>query len=157
MVYCHPKNMSLYCQAKAYSCLQFCFIFSSKLIFRNPSLSADHTWTETYWPLHTPLKRETLTLSTSESKVLEGHGVRKCAFWKKFLPQLGNGRFDGRSGDFFPLNNGAVPPAVDKRPETGQQKACELECCNAGLLTGQHSKTVLFSSIIIIFFKSRAF
>ena len=126
-------------------------------MFRSPNLSADHTWTETYWPLHTPLKRETLTLSTSESKVLEGHGVRKCAFWKKFLPQLGNGKFDGRSGDFFPLNTGQNPPVVDKRPETGQQKACELECCNAGLFTGQHSNTVLFSSIMIIFFKSRAF
>ena len=128
-------------------------------MFRSPNLSADHTWTETYWPLHTPLKRETLTLSTSESKVLMGHGVRKCAFWKNFLPQLGNGKFDGKSGDFFPLNSGEYPlmPMVDKEPETGQKKACELECCNAGLFTGQHSNTVLFSSIMIIFFKSRAF
>ena len=45
---------------------------------------------ETYWPLHTPLKREILTLSAEPSKILEGHRVRKCAFWKKFLPQLGN-------------------------------------------------------------------
>jgi len=157
-VFGQPLNVSYgYSQAEIELSRQMMAYWANFAKTGNPSLSADHTWTETYWPLHTPLKRETLTLSTSESKVLEGHGVRKCAFWKKFLPQLGNGRFDGRSGDFFPLNNGAVPPAVDKRPETGQQKACELECCNAGLLTGQHSKTVLFSSIIIIFFKSRAF
>eukprot|EP00092_Neocalanus_flemingeri_P066834 GFUD01081477.1.p1 GENE.GFUD01081477.1~~GFUD01081477.1.p1 ORF type:complete len:628 (-),score=97.71 GFUD01081477.1:131-1951(-) len=28
----------------------------------NPSLAADRTWTDTYWPLHTPDKRETLHL-----------------------------------------------------------------------------------------------
>ena len=48
--------------------------------FRNPSLYEDYKWTDTYWPLHTPLKRETLTLSSNSSKVMEGHGVRKCAF-----------------------------------------------------------------------------
>ena len=126
-------------------------------MFRSPNLSADHTWTETYWPLHTPLKRETLTLSTSESKVLEGHGVRKCAFWKKFLPQLGNGKFDGKSGDFFPLNSGANPYVVDKRLETGQEEACELVCYSAGLFTAQHSNIVLFSSIMMILFTTRAF
>ena len=56
---------------------------------RNPSLSADHTWTDVYWPLHTPLKRETLVLNAEKSEVLEGHRVKKCAFWRKFLPQLG--------------------------------------------------------------------
>ena len=56
---------------------------------RNPSLSADHTWTDEYWPLHTPLKRETLVLNAEKSEVLEGHRVKKCAFWRKFLPQLG--------------------------------------------------------------------
>ena len=57
---------------------------------RNPSMAFDWTWTDTYWPLHTPLKREILTLSTGPSTTLEGHRVRQCAFWKKFLPQLGN-------------------------------------------------------------------
>lgn len=56
---------------------------------RNPSLSADRTWTETYWPLHTPMKRETLHLNALSAEVMEGHRVKKCAFWRKFLPQLG--------------------------------------------------------------------
>lgn len=54
----------------------------------NPSLSADNTWTPEYWPLHTPLKRETLLLNAAKSEVLEGNRVKRCAFWRKFLPQL---------------------------------------------------------------------
>merc|ERR1712241_1000020 len=54
----------------------------------NPSLSADHTWTETYWPLHTPLKRETLHLNARNNSIMEGIRVKQCAFWRKFLPQL---------------------------------------------------------------------
>lgn len=54
----------------------------------NPSLSADGTWTADYWPLHTPVKREVLELNANYSRVLEGHRVKKCAFWKKFLPRL---------------------------------------------------------------------
>ena len=34
------------------------FAMALILMNRNPSLSADNTWTETYWPLHTPMKRE---------------------------------------------------------------------------------------------------
>ena len=65
--------------------------------------------------MHTPLKRETLTLSSNNSKVLEGHGVRRCAFWKRFLPQLGNGKFDGRYGDFFYHNSPNINPhALDE-------------------------------------------
>merc|ERR1711962_1216448 len=56
----------------------------------NPSLTGTGRWMDTYWPLHTPLKREILTLSSGPSTTLEGHRVRQCAFWKKFLPQLGN-------------------------------------------------------------------
>ena len=83
--------------------------------YRNPSLYENDKWTDTYWPMHTPLKRETLTLSSNSSKVLEGHGVRKCAFWKRFLPQLGNGKFDGRYGDFFYHNSPNINPhAVDE-------------------------------------------
>jgi hypothetical protein len=62
---------------------------------RNPSLSASKQWTETYWPLHTPLKRETLHLNALSTEVLEGHRVKKCAFWREFLPQLGE-RWLGR-------------------------------------------------------------
>lgn len=57
--------------------------------FRNPSLSADHTWTEYYWPLHTPMKREVLHLNSRNSSIMEGLRVKQCAFWRKFLPQLG--------------------------------------------------------------------
>jgi len=63
----------------------------------NPNLSGDHEWTDTYWPLHTPLKRETLHLNANfvinatnqYFDVLEGLRVRECAFWSKFLPHLG--------------------------------------------------------------------
>jgi len=54
----------------------------------NPSLSADGTWTTTYWPLHTPHKREILELNANFSRIQHGHRVKKCAFWKKFLPRL---------------------------------------------------------------------
>jgi len=123
----------------------------------NPSLSADHTWTKTYWPLHTPLKRETLTLSTAESKVLEGHGVRKCAFWKKFLPQLGNGKFDGRSGDFFTFNNaGSPPPNIDEnlKHETWRhsKQPCELSCCNSASLVGPQSGSTTKLCFVLLFF-----
>jgi len=121
----------------------------------NPSLSADHTWTETYWPLHTPLKRETLTLSTNPSKVLEGHGVRKCAFWKKFLPQLANGRFDGRGGDFFHFNNIATV-AITSGPEQVPQ-TCDIDCCNRGLINGSKTGTALLTGMLIIFLTFSAF
>ena len=81
---------------------------NSPLCCSNPSLSADHTWTETYWPLHTPLKRETLHLNARNNRyslsllalkdhedyqsifsIMEGIRVKQCAFWRKFLPQLG--------------------------------------------------------------------
>jgi len=161
-VFGQPLNISYgYSQAEIELARQMMAYWANFAKTGNPSLSADHTWTETYWPLHTPLKRETLTLSTSEAKVLEGHGVRKCAFWKKFLPQLGNGGFDGRSGDFFPLNNPGNTPAVNMPPERGPLTApsppCELKCCNAGLFTGPNSNTVLFSLITIIFITSSAF
>lgn len=54
----------------------------------NPSLSADGTWTPIYWPIHSPTKREVLELNANVSRVLEGHRVKKCAFWKNFLPRL---------------------------------------------------------------------
>jgi len=54
----------------------------------HPSLSADNTWTDDYWPLHTPIKRETLLLDAKKNEILEGNKVKKCAFWNKFLPQL---------------------------------------------------------------------
>merc|ERR1712008_219944 len=41
-----------------------------------------------YWPIHSPTKREVLELNANVSRVLEGHRVKKCAFWKNFLPRL---------------------------------------------------------------------
>lgn len=55
---------------------------------RNPSLSADGTWASEYWPQHTPVKREVLELNANYSRVIDGLRVKKCAFWKKFLPRL---------------------------------------------------------------------
>lgn len=47
--------------------------------------------------------------------------MRECAFWKRFLPQLGKGKFDGRYGDFFyhigPNNNLGYP---ENRPGSGK-------------------------------------
>merc|ERR1719391_564137 len=54
----------------------------------NPSLSEDLTWTDTYWPLHTPFQREVLHLDAKDEGVMEGLRVKQCAFWRKFLPQL---------------------------------------------------------------------
>ena len=66
------------------------------LFHSNPSLSADGTWTTTYWPLHTPHKREILELNANFSRIVHGHRVKKCAFWKKFLPRLTSlGKSDG--------------------------------------------------------------
>jgi len=151
-----PLNVSYgYSQAEIELSKQMMAYWANFAKTGNPSLSADHTWTETYWPLHTPLKRETLTLSTSPSKVLEGHGVRKCAFWKKFLPQLANGRFDGRSGDFFHLNNVAnLPTTSVEQPE---RQICELECCSRGLIIVSKTGTVIVTTVLTIFFTFSAF
>lgn len=75
----------------------------------NPSLTGTGRWMDTYWPLHTPLKREILTLSSGPSTTLEGHRVRQCAFWKKFLPQLANDNDGGSKGT-----------------------SCGPHCCNTG-------------------------
>lgn len=93
----------------------------------NPSLTGTGRWMDTYWPLHTPLKREILTLHVGPSTILEGHRVRKCAFWKKFLPQLASG------------NDGAK-----RRP------SCGPHCCSGGrseklsAIPELHSMVLLF-------------
>jgi len=79
----------------------------------NPSLSADHTWTEIYWPLHTPLKRETLELNANKLKVRDGLRVKKCAFWKKFLPQL------------------ALPTPPQVTPVKKGALSCSSDCCTS--------------------------
>lgn len=57
-------------------------------IFRNPSINAEGAMEDVYWPQHTAMAREYLSLEVNSSSV--GHGVRvkECAFWQKYLPQL---------------------------------------------------------------------
>lgn len=93
----------------------------------HPSLSADDTWTDDYWPLHTPLKRETLLLNADKSEVLEGNKVKKCAFWNKFLPQL----------------------AMPSPPPAG---ACDKSCCqvNSGWQMNHSSRLFVVLTIFNI-------
>jgi acetylcholinesterase len=90
----------------------------------NPSLTGTGRWMDTYWPLHTPLKREILTLHAGPSTILEGHRVRKCAFWKKFLPQLANDNDGGK-----------------KSP------SCGPHCCNSGT---KASTGLLFMGLLLL-------
>ena len=82
MYVCMYVRMYIVCM---YVCMSLMILFC-----RNPSLSAGNTWAADYWPLHTPLKRETLLLNADKSETLEGNRVKRCAFWRKFLPQLGD-------------------------------------------------------------------
>nr|ADA60184.1 acetylcholinesterase 1 [Liposcelis paeta] len=54
----------------------------------NPSMSEDGTWTDVYWPVHTPFGREYLTLAVNNTSTGRGPRLKQCAFWKKYLPQL---------------------------------------------------------------------
>ncbi|XP_046462151.1 acetylcholinesterase-like [Daphnia pulex] len=54
----------------------------------NPSKSPDGSWTQEYWPVHTPYGREYLTFAANHSWVGRGPRLRQCAFWKKYLPSL---------------------------------------------------------------------
>lgn len=102
--------------------------------------------------MHTPLKRETLTLSSNSSKVLEGHGVRKCAFWKRFLPQLGNGKFDGRYGDFFYHNSPNINPhAVDEPLGMRIIDSVSLPCRSIATNTLNAQYHAIIVSIYILF------
>ena len=41
--------------------------------------------------MHLNLNPQVMHLNAHKSEVLEGLRVKKCAFWRKFLPQLGEG------------------------------------------------------------------
>jgi acetylcholinesterase len=55
---------------------------------RDPSKNIDGSWTQDYWPVHTPYAREYLTLVANYSWVDRGPRLRQCAFWKEYLPSL---------------------------------------------------------------------
>nr|AIY62314.1 acetylcholinesterase 1B [Lepeophtheirus salmonis] len=54
----------------------------------NPNVLANGNYSNKIWPLHTPIKQEVLELNANYSRVFEGLRVRKCAFWKTYLPKL---------------------------------------------------------------------
>ncbi|XP_023322609.1 acetylcholinesterase [Eurytemora carolleeae] len=87
----------------------------------NPSLSADNRWTDDYWPMHTPLKRETLLLNADKTEIMEGNRVKKCAFWRKFLPQLANT---------------APPPAP----------GCDESCCSSAAAVASAASSLFYFS-----------
>ncbi|XP_040580554.1 LOW QUALITY PROTEIN: acetylcholinesterase [Lepeophtheirus salmonis] len=86
----------------------------------NPSLSADGTWSTNYWPLHTPTKQEVLELNANYSRVLEGLRVKKCAFWKKYLPKLLS--LTSNNGDHQCQTSSTSSPSCCK----------DGTCCNSG-------------------------
>lgn len=54
----------------------------------NPSEGSNKVWTKTPWPVHTPTGREYLTLATNSTAIGRGPRIKKCAFWKNFIPKL---------------------------------------------------------------------
>lgn len=66
--------------------ISFSFLWDG--VCRNPSEGLESKWAQSYWPVHTVTGREYLTLSTNSSSLGRGPRLKKCAFWKKFLPQL---------------------------------------------------------------------
>lgn len=61
--------------------MQFCVI-------RDPNVDDAGRKTSTYWPPHSPINKEYLTLDINSTEIGSGPRVRQCAFWKKYLPQL---------------------------------------------------------------------
>ena len=55
---------------------------------RNPNKFGNGSWTTTYWPVHSPIRKEYLTLSPKNKTIGYGLRARKCAFWKTYLPSL---------------------------------------------------------------------
>lgn len=58
------------------------------MLNRNPSITSEGQWTQTYWPLHTAHGKEYLTLATNGSEIGRGPRTKQCAFWQNYLPQL---------------------------------------------------------------------
>ena len=56
---------------------------------RDASKNPDDSWTQDYWPVHTPYGREYLNLAANYSWVDRGPRLRQCTFLKDYLPSLG--------------------------------------------------------------------
>ncbi|XP_015440531.1 PREDICTED: acetylcholinesterase-like [Dufourea novaeangliae] len=54
----------------------------------DPNVGDVASWSAPYWPPHTAVKKEYLTLDTNSSDIGNGPRVRQCTFWKKYLPHL---------------------------------------------------------------------
>jgi acetylcholinesterase len=127
-VFGQPLNLSYqYTQKEVALSKQMMSYWANFAKTGNPSLTGSGRWTDTYWPLHTPLQREILTLSAEPSKILEGHRVRKCAFWKKFLPQL------------------AQDNAGAKRPS-----GCGAHCCSSGASSSSSRSSILITAPLLL-------
>ena len=57
--------------------------------YRDPNRHSNGSWASaTYWPLHSPMKKEYLRLAVKNKTIGYGLSSRKCAFWKTYLPSL---------------------------------------------------------------------
>lgn len=56
--------------------------------YRNPNKFPNGSWTKVYWPVHSALNREYLTLNLHNKSRGNGFRARKCAFWNYYLPNL---------------------------------------------------------------------
>ncbi|XP_059085955.1 acetylcholinesterase-like [Tigriopus californicus] len=54
----------------------------------NPNKFPNGSWTKVYWPVHSALNREYLTLNLHNKSRGNGFRARKCAFWNNYLPNL---------------------------------------------------------------------
>lgn len=55
---------------------------------RDPNIDENGELSLAYWPPHTAVNKEYLTLDVNSTEIGNGPRVRQCTFWKKYLPQL---------------------------------------------------------------------
>lgn len=108
----------------------------------NPSLSADGTWSSIYWPIHSPTKREVLELNANVTRVLDGHRVKKCAFWKKFLPRL------------LSLTEAPRPCDTDCCEKTKNDNCQDSGTCTSGALSGTNYHGPCTLLLLLYYFMS---
>ncbi|XP_011699347.1 PREDICTED: acetylcholinesterase-like [Wasmannia auropunctata] len=54
----------------------------------DPNIDESGELSLAYWPAHTAVNKEYLTLDVNSTEIGSGPRVRQCTFWKKYLPQL---------------------------------------------------------------------